>query len=166
VEQADMRQNPGERAVEILDPTCQRQRQDRARQRLFPMLHRLQLLGDRPSEIGEIMRVAMLAVKAEGEDRQSDVARIADAMNDPGLGKQKRDQPDITVVAGHLVDDAAIVRRQSVKLLQIGVCGRIRRDGIGHERASRAPIGSKKERLYRVSRVSGTSHLSIGGVQG
>jgi hypothetical protein len=39
------------------------------------MRHQPVLLRDGPAEVGEIVRIAMLAVKAEGEDRQADVAR-------------------------------------------------------------------------------------------
>ena len=44
-------------------------------------------LRDGPAEVGQIVRIAVMAVEAEGEDRQPDVAGVAHAMDDARAGQ-------------------------------------------------------------------------------
>ena len=83
------------------------------------MRHQPVVLADIPAEIGEIVRIAVRAMEAEGEDRQADVARISHAVNDLRAGQHQADEAEITEIAGQLVDDARLARGERVQFGEI-----------------------------------------------
>ncbi len=132
------------------------------------MRHQPVVLADVPAEIGEVVGVAVRAVKAEGEDRQADVARIAHAMDDLRAGQHQADQAEIIEIAGHLVDDARLVRRQRVQLARdrlspprpASSCGR-RGDAPHGLRAF--PAAERAEGLPERRPLAGAMRLRMGG---
>ena len=67
------------------------------------------------------MGIAVRTMKAESEDRQSDVARISGAIDDLGAWQHQPDETEIVEVARHLIDDAFGVRRERMQRGEI-VC--------------------------------------------
>ena len=61
----------------------------------------------------------MRAMKAEGEDREPDVARIARAVNDLRARQHQADKAEIIEIAGQLVDDTRLVRGECVEFGEI-----------------------------------------------
>ena len=80
--QIEMGEHARERPFEVANPVRQRDGKDRVGQHGAPMRHQPRPLSDRPAEIGEVMRVGVLAIEAVGPDRKPDVAQIAHAIDD------------------------------------------------------------------------------------
>ena len=70
-------------------------------------------------DVREIERVAHAVVEMQEVDRQAVVERVAGCVNDPGVGKQPFDQPDVQKIVGPLVRDALAVRKQPREHVEI-----------------------------------------------
>ena len=121
------------------------------------MRHQPIVLGDVPAEIAKIVRVRMIAVEAEGKDRQADVARVAHAMDDARAGQHQPGETEIDEIARHLVDDARLVGGERVQVGEIAFGMRVERSGVERSDAATAFRGvsppSVVERLAAVRRA-------------
>ncbi len=132
------------------------------------MIHQAGVLRDGPAEIGKIMRVGMMTVKAEGEDRQPDIARIACAIDDLGAGQHQAGQAQIRIVARHLVDDARLIGRERVQLGQILHGGGV--EGVGIEACNARdrcgvlmPAAQRRESARQRHALAGAMHVAMRG---
>jgi hypothetical protein len=81
------------------------------------------VLRDIPAEIGEVMRIGVMAVKAEREDRQPNIARVAGAVDDSGAGQHQRNEAEVIEVGRHAA--AVTTDGHGGSLLSLGSHGSI-----------------------------------------